>query len=737
MNLKHWAMSAIVGLLALTGCQSGMYSSDVSVESREGGVSDYTVVPSLPDGDVPASMPVVVESRPLFEHRKGDHPLNGLLWFLTLGVVPGISSETTVYDVTVRTPLGERSGTCTVEACSWFGWLPIFLPYPGSADERATNPKLPNVKLERQTHDRLVANLVSQFPKEEYASYAAKNNSPEMKAKRAQEAAERERVAKERAEAERVRLAKEAAERAKKRHLAAHNALYEWTVKNDLAQIRKHYKDGDRYLSPFFGAKDSKSDWLSRWASPRQPLTEADTQAGEAILAEFGTKYLPNAYANYEKRREALGVLQQVFNEEFPQPWTIKETNPKWNALNKVLERFAKARTEAFLCHDELCHYWLLWRLGALSDRDLVAADAERLSVPLLPEHRPGGITCTELKFLPLKPLDGNVVDFASRYAPESSGLCQRMERELKELDALLAEIGKQRRQLDDVRHSRALEAAVAKRKDLAHELDALSLQLQAWHIEHRTAVKSADDVAQCDADMAKKLRPFIDSLPGYVKERMRMLGPVVIADAELVAIPGRNYRLQRTEVTQRQWLLVMGSNPSRFQGLDRPVENISWDDCQEFIRRASEMDGRRYRLPTEAEWEHACRAGNTGSFGATSVSGRRWKRKDCTGSADDWGKRANGACGPLYVMGWYRKNSGGETHPVAQKEPNAWGLYDMHGNVMEWCQDQPGAFSFSRVFRGGSWRLDGRYCSASYLGHCDHDYRAADLGFRLVVSLD
>ena len=708
MNMKHLAISTVAGLLVLAGCRSGMYSTDVSVERREGGVVDYTVVPSLPDGDVSSSMPVVVESKSRTE--KGSHAGNNLLWLVTLGIVPGVSSEATVCDVTVRTPLGERSGTCTVEASSWTGWLPIFLPYPGSADERVSNPKLPNAALEKKAQDRLVANLVSQFPKAEYASYAAKKNSPEEKSKRVKEAAERERVAKERAEAERVRLAKEAAERTEKARLALHVNLVTEAVTNELAKIRERYSWGRRYLNPFLGAKDSKSDWLARWSAPRLALAEAGAQAGEALLSDFGTKYMPNAYANYEKRREALAELQQVFNEEFPQPWTIKETNPKWNSFNKVLERFVQARTETFLCHDELCHYWLLWRLGVLSAGDLAAADAKSLSVPLLPEN----VARTESEFVSLKPLEGNVLAFAAKYAPASNGGYRKIEREFNEIDALLAEIGKQRQQMDDVRYSRVLEAAVAKRNDLARELNALSFQLQTWHMDHRTAEKSADDVARCDTDMAKKLKPFMDSLPGYVKART--LGPVIAA-SELVTIPGKGYRMQRTEVTQLQWMIVMGKNPSKFRGSDRPVENVSWNDCQAFIRRASAMDGRRYRLPTKEEWRHACRAGGTDASG--------------------WGRRANGECGPLKVMGWYDDNSGDETHPVAQKEPNAWGLYDMHGNVWEWCQDWKYNTGSHRVAMGGSWGIDGFYCSTWKENSGSLDYRSDTFGFRLVAPLD
>ena len=111
---------------------------------------------------------------------------------------------------------------------------------------------------------------------------------------------------------------------------------------------------------------------------------------------------------------------------------------------------------------------------------------------------------------------------------------------------------------------------------------------------------------------------------------------------------------MAETEVTQGQWKGVMGDNPSEFKGDDRPVENVSWDDCQKFIVKVNaQLAGERLRLPTEAEWEYACRAGTGGAYGGT---------------------------GNLDEMGWYDGNSGRRTHPVKQKRPNAWGLYDMHG---------------------------------------------------------
>ena len=182
----------IVALLVLAGCMSGMYSSDVSVDHRDDGVSDYTIVESLDVVEFPESMPVVVESRS--STKKGNNELSQFLWLCTLGVVPGFFMEAAIEDVTVKTPLGEMSGSSTVEACYWMGWLPIFLPYPGVADERSSYPQLPNHALENAAHERLVANLVSQFSKEEYKRYAAAHNTPEARATREKKHAEQRRI---------------------------------------------------------------------------------------------------------------------------------------------------------------------------------------------------------------------------------------------------------------------------------------------------------------------------------------------------------------------------------------------------------------------------------------------------------------------------------------------------------------------------------------------------------------
>ena len=169
-------------------------------------------------------------------------------------------------------------------------------------------------------------------------------------------------------------------------------------------------------------------------------------------------------------------------------------------------------------------------------------------------------------------------------------------------------------------------------------------------------------------------------------------------------------------EVTQEQWQAVMGNNPSSFKGdLSRPVECVSWYDCQEFIKKLNALpevkqSGLVFCLPTEEEWEYACRAGSTGKYGLL----------------------ADGREGTLDEMGWYDDNSDYKTHPVGQKKPNAWGLYDMHGNVLEWTASADGS---SRIFRGGGFYISASGCESDDRLWSDPDGRYGSLGFRLVAS--
>ena len=193
-------------------------------------------------------------------------------------------------------------------------------------------------------------------------------------------------------------------------------------------------------------------------------------------------------------------------------------------------------------------------------------------------------------------------------------------------------------------------------------------------------------------------------------------------------------FYMQQTEVTQAQWEKVMGSNPSYFSGCPTcPVEQVSWDDVQKFIAKMNALGEGTYSLPTEAQWEYGARAGSTTAFYNGAIT-----------------ELSCGLDPNLNAIGWYCYNSDCKTHPVGQKTPNAWGLYDMTGNVWEWCSDwwgysyyslspsvdPPGpATGSSRVIRGGGWGHDAQRCRAAYRSYDPPDRGSYGLGFRLVLS--
>lgn len=187
------------------------------------------------------------------------------------------------------------------------------------------------------------------------------------------------------------------------------------------------------------------------------------------------------------------------------------------------------------------------------------------------------------------------------------------------------------------------------------------------------------------------------------------------------------DYYIGETEVTQELWQAVMGNNPSLLKGnLQRPVEQVSWNDCQEFIKKLNQLTGKTFRLPTEAEWEYAARGGN---------KSRGYKYAG-SNTLDD--------------VAWYDGRSFGTTYPVKQKQANELGLYDMSGNVWEWCQDWYGDYLSSpqtnpagpsdgdcRVLRGGSWHSLTWYCRVSIRLNFTPTNRCSNLGFRLVLTID
>ncbi|MBO4544642.1 MAG: formylglycine-generating enzyme family protein, partial [Verrucomicrobia bacterium] len=200
-----------------------------------------------------------------------------------------------------------------------------------------------------------------------------------------------------------------------------------------------------------------------------------------------------------------------------------------------------------------------------------------------------------------------------------------------------------------------------------------------------------------------------------------------------------RGYWIGKYEVTQAQYQAVMGTNPSYFNGADLPVEMVNWDEAKEFCEKLTEIEkaegrlpeGYEYTLPTEAQWEYSCRGGMRSALNSGS---------NLTGSE---------SCPEMDEVGWYWYNADSTTHPVGQKQPNAYGVYDMHGSVLEWCLDRyeenyptepvtdptgPSRGSY-HVIRGGSWGDAAHTCRSAYRDYCSPDESYANVGFRVALT--
>jgi formylglycine-generating enzyme required for sulfatase activity len=182
------------------------------------------------------------------------------------------------------------------------------------------------------------------------------------------------------------------------------------------------------------------------------------------------------------------------------------------------------------------------------------------------------------------------------------------------------------------------------------------------------------------------------------------------------------DFRISKYEITQRQWEIIMKTKPGDFKSCPEcPIEQVSWEDAQAFIKKLNKLTGNLYRLPTEAEWEYAARGGKSFLYAGSNN---------------------------LKDLAWFGDNSINQTHFVGQKTPNAFGLYDMNGNVWEWCNDWYGPYSkydqvdplgpnngLYRVIRGGSWNSKAKNCRVSARYNNAQINRYYNLGFRLAQS--
>ena len=412
------------------------------------------------------------------------------------------------------------------------------------------------------------------------------------------------------------------------------------------------------------------------------------------------------------KKEELHGLLEKV------DEWlTLKSDDAEMQKLKaQLIERDRKLKEMRDTAYAEGKHLFEAQDYeGCLRQIDRIDASLLAADITVLREK-------AQAKRDRLKSLRDSIA--ASVKAKQFGGLLAQVE-ECLSLQSGAEDLHKLREQLVEREEKNAAAAAKMKKLAIAGAAVVLLIAAGLWI---RSSMR-ASAIAVAEAERISSQRPVVNSIGMQFK--LLPGGTFTMGEggeAHKVTLT-KPFGLGVYEVTQEQYQQVMGTNPSKFKAPQNPVEQVSWNDAVEFCRKLSALPaeksaGHVYRLPTEAEWEYACRAGTTTkySFG------------DSESELGDYA--------------WYDKNSGGTTHPVGGKKPNGWGLYDMHGNVFEWCQDwygdypsgsvmdPTGAASGSfRVDRGGSWRHYSGICRSAFRSGDSPDLRDFCLGFRVLRS--
>ena len=489
-----------------------------------------------------------------------------------------------------------------------------------------------------------------------------------------------------------------------------------------------------------WNAPDAEQRWersiqASELHSLEPRMQGVDETQAEGLLEAFGTRYMPNAYAQYQEVRAKALEVEQLVKESFPDGAASDPTGG--TMFEKANKKLAESVARTFRRRDELCFFLLFHQAGIFSEDVLAKYDSRPISIQLeigfavWPDDTPQADTA----------LSAEVATFAAKYLPETHAGCQRLSGLFDEGAKQYADLRRTACALDAPRARQELLMLKWRLEEMEETLQKYKTDLARHRLEHALGETTAEQLAVLDQSIAVKIQEFEREMgvKTYVARAAAILTVTLPGGAtmEMVWCPpgtftmGRDRRAHQVtltkgfwmgkyEVTQAQWESVMGNNPSEFKGDNRPMENVSWNDCQEFCKKTG------LQLPTEAQWEYACRARSTEEY-----------------------------AGLGNLTTWYDDNSDGATHPVGTKLPNAWGLYDMHGNVWEWCADWYNEYPSGaqtdpqgpssgmsngwgpfRVYRGGSWDSSASSCTSSYRNGYIPSTADNSKGFRLVRTL-
>jgi len=355
---------------------------------------------------------------------------------------------------------------------------------------------------------------------------------------------EQEKIAAEKAKREKAEH--ERAERVKANKAALQNA-YKQSVEQYWADLSEHNynfiqakyaacecpdyrRSSDKVLNRYRNNTDKTPDCLNVWTGPRLELSQDELMQGRALLEGFGSRYMPNAYASYDKAKESAEEVQQMFNENFPAPWTIKPNNPKWSAYCKLLKGLCKARIKYFRAHDELAHFYIMHKIGAATGDDLAKLDQSKVVIMLLEENG------NDIVF-PIQKheeLDPKTCDFGTKYAPEAYTTYTKLKRDRDESIRLYTETLQEAKLIDAVRFNVATIALCEKINYLTSSMDKIGADIRALHMDHKTMDKDAETVAKTDHAIAMRWKPFIALCAKYVYERSN--GPLIPVNSPMNA---------------------------------------------------------------------------------------------------------------------------------------------------------------------------------------------------------
>jgi len=353
-------------------------------------------------------------------------------------------------------------------------------------------------------------------------------------------------------------------------------------------------------------------------------------------------------------------------------------------------------------------HFPLLYALGG---GQIAAGDQRHLTLSRANWQKVSGDAAAALERQKLEEENQQLRAALDRISEECKTLTtslSRKESELRGSASNEASLNAQLKELQNIRKKLSDEISVLQHKLSSYEIKQSSLKNQLDQAQDALRVARAEAESKQKEILALQSKLSASTISSGGKDA-QMTFILKGASFKMIRVEGMGtpYYIGETQVTQALWKAVMGDDPSYFKGENRPVEQISWEDCKEFIKQLNTLTGEKFRLPKDAEWEYAAKGGRGGH-------GYRYSGSDT-----------------IDEVAWYDENADKGTHPVKTKKPNELGIYDMSGNVWEWCDDSSGS---NRVNRGGSWGSAATYCRVAFRNGGSPSGRYDDVGFRLAL---